>query len=84
MVTVEQDDTIHWDTFENVDPLVKLCKEQRDMGVNRKSSMRPVAHVPETVVMASMREGWFHDTKRWKQWVNDRDNKAFRCSEGRF
>lgn len=44
------------------------------------STNKLVARAPLTVYEQSIRENW--DDKRWKRWLNDPDNKAFRIWPG--
>lgn len=44
---------------------------------------RPVASIPLPLAEQMMREGWFHDDAKMKQWLNDPDNRAFRIWGGR-
>jgi hypothetical protein len=69
-------------TVEDVEPIidgVKVARENHDP----KANMKHVARVPLTVVERAMREGWFHDKKKWSQWLNDPQNRDFRVWEGR-
>lgn len=42
-----------------------------------------VAEIPLVVVHDLMRRGIWRDEKKMRQWLNDRDNRAFRTSGGR-
>jgi hypothetical protein len=69
-------------TIEDVEPIIDSVKELEDNQSN-KSNWKHMARVPVTVVEQAMREGWFHDEKRWAQWLNDGQNKDFRVWKGR-
>jgi hypothetical protein len=68
-------------TLEDVEPILEEAKALRE---NHKGTdtMKHVARVPSSVVEQAMREGWFHDQKKWDQWLNDPQNKGFRVWEG--
>jgi len=80
-IVADPDQKIHLVETEDVQPLIESTKIERDSFIpNRKSAFRPYANVPETVVMSAMREGWFHDKKRWRKWVDD--NPVFKITNG--
>lgn len=56
----------------------KMLRENIDM----KATHRLVARVPLHVAEKAMREGWLHDEDKWKQWLNDADNRDHRVWEG--
>ena len=45
---------------------------------------RHAAFIPQVVMDQAMIEGWFHDKKKWKEWANDPNNRAFRTWQGRL
>lgn len=61
----------------------KRVREEHEGRWHKRELLRPVAEVPASVVEQAMREGWFKDQKKWKQWMNNPDNKAFRIWGGR-
>lgn len=59
-----------------------LASIERDRDNIRPGSLNKlVARVPMTVYEQSIHEGW--DEDKWKSWLNDPDNKAFRIWPGR-
>ena len=80
-LTVDADESIVLSTTQDCSELTKFCKFQRDNAQhNYKSNFRPLAEIPVTVFNQALSEGWAHDSDRWKRWLNDPDNKAFRTS----
>lgn len=69
-------------TVEDVEPIIDSVKELSE-NQGGKSHWKHVARVPVTVVEQAMREGWYHDQAKWKQWLNDSQNKDFRVWKGR-
>jgi hypothetical protein len=45
--------------------------------------MRHIAEVPMVIWQKALREGWSKDRAKWKQWLNDPDNKVFRTWQGK-
>ena len=69
-------------SVQNVSPLIEANKAWSE-DFDPKAHFRPVAEIPEVLVGQMMREGWFNDNKKLKQWLNDSDNRAFRIWPGR-
>lgn len=67
-----------------LDPILEQSKLERDIGQDRKATYRKIGNIPEHVLDQAFREGWFHDPKAWKKWLNDPANKAFRVYEGSY
>lgn len=63
------------------DAILKGIKGLREEGHKPGSANRHVARVPLTVYEQSIHEQW--DEDRWKKWLNDPDNAAFRVWQGR-
>lgn len=50
--------------------IVEDCREERlTTAGERYGDMRKVGVLPAVVVGQAMREGWFHDPKRVRQWL---------------
>lgn len=80
-IVADPDQKIHMVETEDVEPLIRSTKIQRDSYLpDRKSAFRPYANVPETTVIQAMREGWFMDKKRWRKWVDQ--NPVFKITNG--
>jgi hypothetical protein len=78
----EFDGTFHIETVEDLEPILDSVKVLRDDHKER-GDLKHVARIPVTVVEQAMREGWYHDDAKWRQWLNDPQNKDFRVWEGR-
>jgi len=80
--------TFHMRTAQDVEPVIDLVSTLRDInrtiGHRRSTNMVPVAEIPLTVYEQAAREGWLHDKKKWRLWVNDPQNKPLRITDGRF
>jgi hypothetical protein len=42
-----------------------------------------VARIPDTILLQLKRDGILDDQKKFRAWLNDRDNKVFRTRPGR-
>ena len=67
-------------TMQNCEPIVERAKMLS--GMTPGKDFRHVALIPRTVLDRAYREGWFNDKKKWKEWANSPDNKAFRTWPG--
>ena len=45
--------------------------------------MRHIAEVPMVIWNKALREGWSQDSAKWKEWLNNPDNKVFRTWQGK-
>jgi hypothetical protein len=45
--------------------------------------MRHIAEVPMVIWQKALREGWSQDRAKWKEWLNNPDNKVFRTWQGK-
>ncbi len=74
-------------TQQEIEPVQQLADELRDyhqvIGHRRSRNMVPVAEIPMIIWEQAFREGWLHDKKKWKKWVNDPQNRCFRITDGR-
>lgn len=63
--------------------VTNLADDNKALRENHKahSTNKLVARVPMTIYEQSVREQW--DDAKWKQFLNDPDNKVFRVWEGR-
>ncbi|NNM74755.1 hypothetical protein [Enterovirga aerilata] len=64
------------------EPLIEENKALREMQTG-KERFRLVARVPVPIYEQALREGWAYDDAKWRKWLNDPDNRAFRVSEER-
>ncbi len=65
-----------------VDPYIEEAKRLSDQTPDKE--IRHAAVIPQWVLEKAMREGWFNDPKKWKEWANDPDNKIFRTWPGQL
>lgn len=70
-----------FETFVQHDRALAQNKIDREL-MTGKESFRHVARVPLDVAERAMREGWYHDEKAWKRWLNDADNRDHRVWQG--
>lgn len=65
-----------------MDSVLASIEMEKNLPVtNPRSPNKLVARVPMTIYEQAHHEGW--DEAKWKQWLNDPDNKAFRIWPGR-
>lgn len=69
-------------TFEDCEPIIERAKMLSEMEPGKE--FRHAAIIPKHVLDKAMREGWFNDKAKWKQWANDPDNRAFRTWPGQL
>ena len=65
---------------QDVEGLVELAKNLKDIPPGRE--FRLVGFIPDSVLDEALAQGWIHDKKRLKRWLNDPDNRKFRVWEG--
>ncbi len=73
------------ETFQDVECVVDDAKHRNSMFDGRspwKGDFHHVAQIPITVLMDIQRQGIVDDPKRYRQWLNDRDNRVFRTRPG--
>lgn len=66
---------------QDCESIVNNCRVLADKPPDK--DFRHVASIPAWVMDKAFREGWFHDEKAWKKWVNDPANSKFRVHGGR-
>lgn len=69
-------------TLEDCEPIIERAKMLSEMSPGKE--FRHAALIPKHVMDQAYREGWFNDKKRWKQWANDANNRAFRTWPGQL
>lgn len=67
---------------QNVDTLLRANARDADVDQSGRH-FRLAARIPWPIVQQAQREGWIHDSNRWKQFLNDPDNRAFRVWPGK-
>ena len=60
------DGQVHVENLFDCQPAVEAARRARDAGHNPKSSLKHIGEVPMWLIHLSIREGWFHDMKRWR------------------
>ena len=81
---------IHIETTQDVQPVLEENKIRRNLGEfhNKKKEWYHAASIPLVVVQQLVKKGIMHphgavkDKARFKKWVNDPDNRAFRIWQG--
>lgn len=81
---------IHIETTQDVQPVLEENKIRRNLGEfhNKKKDWYHAASIPLVVVEQLVKKGIMHphgavkDKARFKKWVNDPDNRAFRIWQG--
>ena len=81
---------IHIETKQDVQPVLEENKIRSNLGEfhNKKKDWYHAASIPLVVVQQLVKKGIMHphgavkDKARFKKWVNDPDNRAFRIWQG--
>ena len=73
----EEDGKTFVETRQDVTHLVEAAKVLAEAPPRKEDGWRFLCVIPDTVFDQAAREGWLHDKKRWRQWMNDGDNRAF-------
>lgn len=77
----QEDDKIIIEQRQDVSHIVEAAKILADQPPGK--DFRHMAFVPETVLNDAFVNGWIHDPKAWKAWLNNPDNARFRTWNGR-
>ena len=70
----------HIRTCQDIEPTLEYAKVKRDIGIDPKSFMRPVAEMPLTEYHRALQEGW--GPEDFRKWCNKSENRPFRIWEG--
>jgi len=70
------------ETQQNVTAVAEANKRQYNDTPDRYRDVNKVASIPLNVYYDLKRRGIADDTKKFKQWLNDRDNRVFRTRAG--
>lgn len=73
----EEDGRNFVETRQDVTHLIEAAKILADVPPDKEDGWRFMCVIPDTVFDQAAREGWLHDKARWRQWMNDSDNRAF-------
>lgn len=83
----DPDGVFHVETKHRVGDTIEVVSSMREanavIGHRKSRAMTHVAEIPMQVIEKAHHEGWFHDQQKWKQWLNDPDNKVFRVTDGK-
>lgn len=80
------DDSYTIETTEEQQPLLDVNKAQFNDAPETgryKGSRRKIASLPMILYFQLQRDGILDDPKRFRAWLNDRDNQYFRTTPGR-
>ena len=77
-----EDDKFVYHTKQDVKPIIEHCKVLSEQTPGKE--MRHVAEIPMVIYQQAMREGWIKDKAKFKRWLNDPDNRAFRTRVSRI
>lgn len=85
--TVEQDGGLLITKKQDVQAILRRAKFERDNFPEHHGSygkdMVKAATIPNIIVEQLMKEGIWQDKKRFKDWLNQYDNRCFRTSAGK-
>ena len=70
-------DTHYVETRQDVTHVVEAAKILAEEPPHKEDGWRFIGFLPDAVFDQAVQEGWIHDKKRIRQWLNDRDNRAF-------
>lgn len=70
------------ETAQDCEPIVEMAKRLSEQTPGKE--WRHVACVPMFFLDKAAKEGWINDKAKWRAFLNDPDNKAFRTWPGRL
>jgi len=73
----EEDGKTYVERRQDVTHLVEAAKVLAEVPPAKEDGWRFMCVIPDTVLEEAMRDGWLHDKPRWRQWMNNSDNRAF-------
>jgi hypothetical protein len=65
------------ETRQEVSHLTEAAKVLASEPPRKEDGWRFIGVIPDTVWNQAVTEGWIHDKARWRQWMQDADNRAF-------
>lgn len=69
---------------QDVEPVLEINKAQaNEIASGWKGDFHHIARIPNTIMENLRKEGILDDPKRFKAWLNERDNRLFRTRPGR-
>jgi len=78
----DRPDDLIIETEQDCEPIIEMARRLSEMSPGK--DFRHVGFIPDFLMAQAKREGWLNDRKRWKQVMNDPDNRAFRTWPGRL
>ena len=78
----EADGVSHYVAEQATDYLLDFNRKQANEAGKRFGNWAKVASLPMTVFMDMKKKGILDDSKAFKRWLNDPDNRFFRTHEG--
>ncbi len=76
--TIHQEDgKMYVQRKQDVSHLLDAAKVLAEVPPDKEDGWRFLCVIPDTVMEEAMRDGWLHDKARWRQWMNNSDNRAF-------
>lgn len=73
----EEDGKTYIESRQDCTHIVEAAKLLAEIAPSKEDGWRFLGLIPETVMNQAMIEGWFHDQRAWRAWLNNADNKAF-------
>lgn len=71
----EEDDCTYIETKQDVDPIMRAAREMMELPKDKEMTL--VRLIPKEVLNRSFLEGWFNDDKKWREWANGPEGRAF-------
>jgi hypothetical protein len=65
------------ETRQDCQHIVDAAKVLADEPPDPSTGLRFIGYIPDTVWNQAVAEGWIGDKERWRQWMQDPDNRAF-------
>ena len=60
------DGKLHVENRFDCQPALDAAARAREVAPDPKSGMKHIAEIPMWLIHVSIREGWFHDNKKWR------------------
>lgn len=77
-VIMHEEDGRHFvETRQDATHIIEAAKVLASEPPRKEDGWRFLGFLPEPVFNQACVEGWIHDKVRVRQWLNDRDNRAF-------
>ena len=63
------DGQVHVENLFDCEPAKEAAKHYRDQPRNKDSAFKHIGEVPMWAVHMSIREGWYNDMKKWREFL---------------